>query len=84
MQQSPDSLTLKDWAILEAGKTGGGRHDGPPWDLGRGSRDRRENLHNGSVCCNLQNCMFRFFQNNFLLFILINYDHLCEKSDFLL
>ena len=41
----------------------------PPWDLGRGSRDRRENLHNGSVWCNLQNYIFRFSKKAFFYYI---------------
>ena len=43
----------------------------PPWDLGRGLHDRRENLHNGSVRCNLQNYIFRFSKKAFFYFILI-------------
>ena len=56
----------------------------PPWDLGRGSRNRRKILHNGSVRCNLQDRIFRFSKIVFFYFILINYANLCEKSDFLL
>ena len=66
----------KDW--------GGGAYKAPPWDLGRGSRDHRKNLHNGSVRCNLQDRIFRFSKIVFFYFILINYANLCEKSDFLL
>ena len=76
-----------DWAILEAGKTGGGGAImAPHWDLGRGSRDRRKNLHSGSVCvrCNLQDRVFKFSKIFFFYFILINYANLCKKSDFLL
>ena len=44
------------WRLVRLGGGGGGGGGGgmmaPPWDLGRGSRDRRENLHNGSVRCN--------------------------------
>ena len=28
---------------------GGGAYKAPAWDLGRGSRDHRKNMHNGSV-----------------------------------
>ena len=66
----------KDW--------GGGAMMAPPWDLGRGSRDWRENFHNGSVLCNLQDCIFRFCKIFLFYFILINYANLCKKSDFLL
>ena len=66
----------KDW-----GGGGGGGHDGPPWDLGHGPR---ENFHNGSVRCNLQDCIFRFSKIFLFYFILINYANLCKKSDFLL
>ena len=68
----------KDWG------GGGGAMMVPPWDLGRGSRDRRENFHNGSVRCNLQDCIFRFSKTFLFYFILINYANLCKKSDFLL
>ena len=48
---------------MEASQTGGGGGGmmAPPWDLGRGSRDCRENLHNGSVrcTCNLQNYIYK-------------------------
>ena len=57
-----DGLTLKRLGYFGGWKDwgGGGGHDGPPWDLGRGLHDRRENLHNGSVWCNLQKCIVRF------------------------
>ena len=67
------------WRLV---RLGGGGHDGPPWDLGRGSRDRRENLHNGSVRCNLQNYTFRFSKKVFYYFILINYANLCKIQTF--
>ena len=41
----------KDWGAMMA----------PPWDLGRGLGDRRENLHNGSVRCNLQDRIYLDF-----------------------
>ena len=37
-------LTLKRLGYFGGWKDWGG-HNGPPWDLGRGSRDRRKNLH---------------------------------------
>ena len=43
----------------------------PPWDLGRGSRDRRKNFDNSSVRCNLQDCIFRFSKIFLFYFILI-------------
>ena len=33
----------------------------PPSDLGRGSRDRRKNLHKSRVRCKLQDCIVRLF-----------------------
>ena len=69
-QGSRAHLTL----ILEVGQTGGGGGGGggimaPPWDLGRGSRSRRENLHNGSVRCNPQNYIFRFSKKVLLFYV---------------
>ena len=43
------------------GGGGGGAAPAPPSDLGRGSRDRRENLHKGRVQCKLQDCIVRLF-----------------------
>ena len=77
-------LTLKRLGYFGSWKNGGGGGPKrPPSDLGRGSRDHRKNLHNGSVRCNLQDCIFRFSKIFFFYFILINYANLCEKSDFL-
>ena len=82
----PPALTLKRLGYFGSWKTGGGggAYKAPPWDLGRGSRDHRKYLHNGSVRCNLQDRIFRFSKIVFFYFILINYANLCEKSDFLL
>ena len=60
---------------------GGGGHDGPPlisrpWI----ARSPAKNFHNGSVRCNLQDCIFRFSKIFLLYFILINYANLCKKS----
>ena len=78
------SLTLIRLGYFGSWKNWGGAYKAPPWDLGRGSRDRRENLHNGSVRCNLQDRIFKFSKIVFFYFILINYANLCEKSDSLL
>ena len=64
-------LTLKRLGYFGDRQTGVGGHDGPPWDLGRGSFDRPKNLHNGSMWCNLQNCIFRFSKKVFFYLILI-------------
>ena len=45
-----------------------GGHDGPPCDLGHGWRDRRKDLHNGSVRCNIQDRIFRFSKKKFISF----------------
>ena len=56
---------------MEAGKSGGGGHDAPP-PLEISAVDRRENFHNGSVRCNLQDiCIFRFSKIFLFYFILI-------------
>ena len=66
-------LTLKRLGYFGGWKDWGGgmMAPPPPWDLGRGSRDRRENLHNGSVRCNLQDRIFRFSKIFLYYFILI-------------
>ena len=66
------TLTLKRLGYFGGWKDGegGGGHDGPPWDLGSGSRDRRGNLHNGSVRCNLQDHIFKF--SKIFFYFLIN------------
>ena len=48
------------WRLERLGGGGGG-HDGPPI----------ENLHNGSVRCNLQDRIFRFSKIFFILFYII-------------
>ena len=48
--------------------TGGGAILAPPSDLGRGSRDRRENLHQGRDQRTLQDCIVRFFKLYVYLF----------------
>ena len=53
----------------------------PASDLGRGSRDRRENLHKGRVRCKLQDCIVRLFFIIIFYFILINYANLCKKNN---
>ena len=66
-------LTLKRLGYFGGWKDWGGGPwwPPPPWDLGRGSRDCRENLHNGSVRCNLQDRIFRFSKIFLFYFILI-------------
>ena len=64
-----DCLTLKRLGYFGGWKDWG--RGAIPWDLGRGSRDRRENLHNGSVRCNLQDRTFRFSKIFLFYFILI-------------
>ena len=61
---------------------GGGAAPAPPSDLGRGSRNRRENLHRGRVRCKLQDCIVRLFFIIIFYFIWINYANLCTKSYF--
>ena len=46
---------------IRARRRGGGAAPPPPSDLGRGSRDRRENLHKGRVRFKLQDCIVRLF-----------------------
>ena len=60
----------------------GGASVAPPSDLGRRSRDRRENLHKGRVRYKLQVCIVRLFLIIVFYFILINYANLCKKSYF--
>ena len=62
--------------VAQGGGGGGGAAPAPPSDLGRGSRDRRENLHKGRVRCKLQDFIVVFY------FIWINYANLCKKSHF--
>ena len=78
----PAYLTLKRLGYFGSWKNwgGGGGYKAPPWDLGRGSRDHRKNLHNGSVRCNLQDRIFRFSKIVFFYFILINYANLIRLS----
>ena len=54
----------------------------PPSDLGRGSRDRRENLHKDRVRCKLQDCIVRLFFIIIFYSLWINYANLCTKSYF--
>ena len=88
---------LKDWVIhvqfnlispgfvlgrVAQGGRGAAPAPPPPSDLGRGSRDRRENLHKGRVRCKLQDCIVRLFFIIIFYFIWINYANLGNKFYF--
>ena len=59
---------------------GGGAFRAPPLRSRPWIARSPQKLHNGSVRCNLQDCIFRFSKIVFFYFILINYANLCEKS----
>ena len=60
----------------------GGVESTPPWELGRRSRDRHENLHVCPMWRTLPNCKKKIENFHSFYFILINYANLCIKSLF--